>query len=113
MAEAWLWHVHNFGVLLAYGRFYAGGDIENDRDDMVTAMRFLEASRVVDRQHVGVMGGSWGGFQALYAGAYAPSSVKPAAIVATAPLSDFADELRFITIELPSRYTTLDAHAGG
>ena len=34
--------------------------------------------------------------------------MKPAAIVASAPVSDFADEYRFITIELPSRYTTLD-----
>ncbi len=109
VAEAWVWHVHNFGVLFAYGRFYAGGDIENDRDDMVAAMKFLATSASVDREHIGVMGGSWGGFEALYGGAYAPLGVKPAAIVATAALSDFADEYAFITIELPSRYTTIDA----
>ncbi len=93
-------------MLFAYGRFYAGGDIENDRDDMVAAMKFLEATSLVDKQHIGVMGTSWGGFEALYAGAFAPASVKPAAIVAISPLSDFSDEHAFVTVEVINRYAT-------
>ncbi len=102
--ETFVWHFHDFGVLLAYGRFYAGGDLSNERDDMIAAMAFLKSAQLVDRGHIGVIGTSWGGFEALMATAYAPPGVTPAATVATTPPSDFAEEYVYTTQTMPSRY---------
>ena len=83
----WLWN--GFGVLHVFGRFYAGGDIWNDVQDMVAGLRFLEQNEEVDKSHVATFGGSWGGFEALYAAAYAPETIVPVAAVPLAPPSNF------------------------
>ena len=100
-----LWRRHGFGVLLLFGRFYAGGDVQNDIDDMTMGFDFLAARGDVDRARIGIMGSSWGGFEALYGAAYAAPGARPSVGVAFYPLSDFEVERRYATEILPLRYT--------
>lgn len=102
-SEASLYLRHDFGVLAIFGRFYAGGSIQNDRDDMLAGMRFLTQAEGVDRARIGIFGGSWGGFNALYAAADAPAEVRPKVGVALYPLSDFAHQLDYLDVTVPAR----------
>ncbi|WP_163990753.1 alpha/beta hydrolase family protein [Pyxidicoccus caerfyrddinensis] len=104
-AEAFYYLFHDFGVLAVFGRFYAGGDIQNDRDDMHAGLRFLAQAPGVDRSRIGIHGGSWGGFEALYAAADAPAESRPRVGVALFPLSDFAREVDYLFNVLPTRVT--------
>lgn len=71
---------NGFSVLNVFGRFYDGGDIENDINDMVTGLDFLQGKKV------GITGSSWGGFEAVYASAR--SENKPAVGTAYYPPTD-------------------------
>lgn len=102
--DSGLWRLHGFGVLFLFGRFYAGGDVENDIDDMTVGFDFLAERSDVDRRRVGILGGSWGGFLALYGAAYARPDLRPTVGVALYPISDFEAERRFVTEVLPGRY---------
>jgi pimeloyl-ACP methyl ester carboxylesterase len=102
--DAALYRAHNFGTLLLYGRFYAGGDVQNDIDDMTLGFDFLAQAAQVDKKRIGILGGSWGGFEALYGAAYARDDVKPRVGVGLSPLSDFEREEAFVTRELPMLY---------
>lgn len=77
-------------TLLVFGRFYAGGSVRDDVADMVAGMWLLAEQPEVDPARVGTFGGSWGGFEALYAAAYGDRRVAPAAAVALYPPVDFA-----------------------
>lgn len=101
--EAGLFRLHGVSTLAVYGRFYAGGSIEDDVGDMVTGLEFLAQEAGVDRGRIGIQGGSWGGFLALYGAAYAPAAATPRIGAALYPLSDFAQQWRFVTSTLPSR----------
>ncbi len=93
--------LNNIGVLNVFERWYAGGSIQNDVDDTVAGLCFLnEAVGLVDRTRVGIWGGSWGGFEALYGAAHASDGggVVPLAGVAFYPLSDFNDEVDYLEI---------------
>lgn len=107
--DAALYRLHNFGTLLLYGRYYAGGDVQNDIDDMTLGFEFLAQSPLVDRKRIGIFGGSWGGFEALYGAAYAREDMKPKAGVGLSPLSDFQREEDFVTRELPMLYTRAES----
>ncbi|WIG95201.1 prolyl oligopeptidase family serine peptidase [Myxococcus sp. SDU36] len=102
-SEALLYLRHDFGVLAIFGRFYAGGSIQNDRDDMHAGMRFLTQAEGVDRERIGIVGGSWGGFEALYAAADAPAEVRPKVGVALYPLSDFEHQVNYLDVTVPAR----------
>ncbi|MCK8497660.1 alpha/beta hydrolase family protein [Myxococcus fulvus] len=101
--ESFFYLYNGLGVLNVFGRFYAGGSIQNDRDDMHAGLRFLEQAPEVDRSRIGIQGGSWGGFEALYAAADAPEAVRPRAGVALFPLSDFARQFEYLETVIPSR----------
>jgi hypothetical protein len=101
--EAAFYALHGISTLAVYGRFYAGGSIQNDVDDMVTGLEFLAREPGVDRSRIGIQGGSWGGFLALYGAAFAPAAATPRIGAALYPLSDFAEEWRHVTITMPSR----------
>ena len=102
--DAFIWRAHNMSVLAVYGRFYAGGSIQNDVDDMVAGLEFLAREPGVDTSRIGIFGGSWGGFEAVYGAAYAPANATPKIGVALYPLTDFASEVDFVTREMPTRY---------
>lgn len=102
-SESFVYLFHDFGVLAVFGRFYAGGDLQNDRDDMNAGMRFLAQTPNVDTTRIGILGGSWGGYEALYAAADAPATVVPSVGVALSPLSDFAQEVDYVSRVVPSR----------
>lgn len=106
-----LFRLHDMGVLLVYGRYYAGGDVQNDIDDMVTGLDYLATNDLVDRNRIGIWGGSWGGFEALYGAAYARDIVQPRVGAALSPLSDFARQVNFVQDELPARYTLPESRA--
>lgn len=85
-----LHRLNDCATLLVYGRFYAGGDVRDDVADMAAGMAFVAERPEVDPARVGVFGGSWGGFEALYAAAHADPR-RPATVVsAMFPPTDFA-----------------------
>ncbi len=85
-------HLFNdFGVLFVHGRYYAGGSVRDDIADMAAGMWFAAEQPQVDRARIGIFGGSWGGFEALYAAQQADPRARPRAIAALYPPSDFAD----------------------
>ncbi len=108
--DAFIWRANGISVLSVYGRFYAGGSIQNDVDDMTAGLEFLAREPGVDTSRIGIFGGSWGGFEALYGAAGAPDAAVPVVGVALYPLSDFAAEYRFIVHEMPQRYTLPTSH---
>lgn len=88
--------INGFGVLHMFGRFYAGGSIQNDVDDMTCALSYLEQAQGADLERIAILGGSWGGFEAVYGALYAPPEVAPKLGVALYPLTDFEQEWRFV-----------------
>lgn len=82
--------LNGMSVLLIYGRFYAGGNLDSYVGDMQAGMRFLAQAPGVDATRVGVFGASWGGFEAAYTAAYAEPGVVPAVGVPIAPPLDFS-----------------------
>ncbi len=99
--EASVYLLNNVSVLVAYGRFYAGGSVVNDIEDVVAGLRFLGTRSEIDLDRIGMIGGSWGGFEALYAALRAPANVRPAVVVPAFPVTDFAALTEFVTTELP------------
>ncbi len=85
-----LHRLNDCATLLVYGRFYAGGDVRDDVADMAAGMAFLAAQPAIDRARVGVFGGSWGGFEALYAAANADPTLPATVVAAMFPPTDFA-----------------------
>lgn len=108
--EAAFYALHGISTLAVYGRFYAGGSIQNDVDDMITGLEFLAREPGVDRSRLGIQGGSWGGFLALYGAAFAPAAATPRVGAALYPLSDFAEEWRHVTVTMPSRLSPDAGH---
>jgi len=101
-ATGLIYLINEFNVLFVYGRYYAGGDINNDIEDMIAGLRFLGTQSNVDSTKIGITGKSWGGFEALYAALYAPDNVKPAVVVPVYPVIDFSRFTSFIDSELPA-----------
>jgi len=88
--QAHLHLLNDMSALLVFGRYYAGGSVGDDVEDMKAGMWFLAEQANVDRTRVGTFGGSWGGFESLYASAYADARVRPRVTVALYPPSDFS-----------------------
>jgi dienelactone hydrolase len=93
---------NGFGVLNTFGRFYAGGSVWNDVQDMVAGLRFLGTQSNVDATRIGMIGTSWGGFEVVYGSAYADAGVVPKASVAIAPVIDFQALANFVDTTLPT-----------
>ncbi len=85
---AFIYLVNGLGVMISYGRFYAGGDLTDDAGDVQAAMAHMATRPGVDPTRLGAWGGSWGGFEAVYS---ALGPVKPRAVAALAPPIDFRD----------------------
>jgi len=93
---------NGFGVLTTFGRFYAGGSVWNDVQDMVAGLNFLGTQGSVDSTRIGIIGRSWGGFETVYGAAYAAASVRPKAAVALSPVIDFQSLANFVDTTLPT-----------
>lgn len=108
-AEANVYLFNQVGVLAVFGRFYAGGSMENDAEDMAAGLHFLHSNPRVDPARVGITGGSWGGFNALYGALHAQPGEKPAVGVALFPAADFEALMQWAetgvhqVVTLPSR----------
>lgn len=98
---ATIFSINGFGVLHAFGRFYTEGNLQNDVDDMTAGLRFLADSGVADTARLGIYGGSWGGFEALYGAANAPAGAVPCAGVALYPPVDFKEFEHYVTVDIP------------
>lgn len=96
--DSTLFLINGMGVLHVFERYYSGGSIQNDVNDTVAGLRFLKDSGFADTSRIGIWGGSWGGFEALYGAAYAADGggAVPLAGVAFFPVSDFYDEVDYI-----------------
>lgn len=101
--EAGLYRLHGISVLIVYARFYVGGSIQNDVDDIVNGLEFLAREPGVDRSRIGIQGGSWGGFLAVHGAAAAPATATPRIGAVLYPLTDFAEQWRYVTQTMPSR----------
>lgn len=87
--EAILNLVNGLSTLFVFGRFYAGGSVRDEIEDMKAGTWFLAEQADVDRTRIGVFGGSWGGFEALYAAAFADARITARAVAAAYPPADF------------------------
>lgn len=97
VSQSFIYLFHNVGVLQVFARFYAGGSIENDVDDVVGGFRFLEVEPTARKNEIGIFGGSWGGFEAVYGAMRAPESVRPKVGMAAYPLTDFEFQEHYLT----------------
>lgn len=82
--------INDFAVARVHARFYAGGSIADEIEDVKAGMWFLAEQPDVDRARIGVYGGSWGGFEALYASAFGDRRAAPVVTVALYPPVDFS-----------------------
>ena len=82
---------NKLNVLVVFGRFYAGGSIWNDAQDMRAGLQYISTRTDVDKSKLGLFGISWGAYQAIYASAYRPNELIPAATLAVAPPTDIED----------------------
>jgi len=99
--DANIYLINGFSALNVFGRYYAGGDIRNEVDDMVAGLRFLAQAPRVMRDRIAVYGGSWGGFESVYASAHAPEGAVPRVGVALYPVSDFQEFMHYLTVDIP------------
>lgn len=96
---------NGFAVVIAYGRYYAGGSLEDDILDATAPYHFtLSRSGEVDVSHVGSLGGSWGGMMALFGASRAPSGVGLRMVVPMSPPSDFVDIWQWAHVHGPTVY---------
>ena len=100
--------LNHAGVLIIYGRFYAGGTFKTYYESVVTGLRFLRQQSTVDPERIGVFGISLGGFEAIYGAAHAPADIVPKYGVAWAPPLDMTDLLDYVT-HLNSKFTSNSA----
>ena len=100
--DAHIYLMNGFSAINVFGRYYAGGDIQNEVDDMVAGLRFLAQAPRVMRDRIAVTGGSWGGFESLYASAHAPDGAVPRVGVALYPPSDFQEFMHYLTVDIPA-----------
>jgi pimeloyl-ACP methyl ester carboxylesterase len=107
LESAFVYNYNNIAYLEAFGRFYTGESIENDVNDMVSALKYLGEHNLVDSDNIGIWGGSWGGFEALYGAAYAKDDSVPAVGVALFPVSDFEAMVNHVN-SIPSVVTNPD-----
>ncbi|MEZ4398991.1 MAG: hypothetical protein R3B06_03185 [Kofleriaceae bacterium] len=102
--------LNDANVLRVHGRFYAGGDLADDVADMAAGMWFLSQQPGLDPARVGTYGGSWGGFESLYASAYGDRRVAPRVTVALYPPVDFGAWLDFAEASPEPLFSAIEGH---
>ncbi|AKT42374.1 alpha/beta hydrolase family protein [Chondromyces crocatus] len=97
--------LNGFAVVHAYGRFYAGGSLEDDILDASAPYHFaLSRKDDVDVRRMASFGGSWGGMMALFGASRAPAGVTILSVTPLSPPSDFADVWTWARVRGPAEY---------
>lgn len=100
-----LWALNGFATIRAYGRFYAGGSLEDDVLDAAAPYYFARTRPTeIDLSRIGSYGGSWGGMMALFGARRAPADAPARAVAALSPPSDFVDLWTWSHTDLPAVY---------
>ncbi len=87
-----VWAFNGFAAIHAYGRFYAGGTLEDDVLDAVAPYAFARTRPdEIDLARIGAFGSSWGGMMALFGASQAPEDAAPRVVVPISAPSDFVD----------------------
>lgn len=95
--------LNGFAIVHAYGRFYAGGSVEDDIRDATAPYHFvLSRPTELDLSRVGSFGGSWGGLMAIFGAARAPAGLTLKSLVPLTPPSDLAGMHDWITTDGPA-----------
>lgn len=104
--------LNDFSVVRVHGRFYAGGTVVDDVEDMKAGMWFVaeQPAARVDHARVGTYGGSWGGFESLYASAFGDRRVAPLVTVALFPVHDFPTWATFNETRTGALYDGTEGH---
>jgi pimeloyl-ACP methyl ester carboxylesterase len=95
--------LNDVGVLIVFGRFYAGGSATTYIQTAVTGLEYLSVNPGVDQSHVGVFGVSLGGFMALHGAARAPAGIPAPIGVGISPLLDFEAQSTYVEEFLPNQ----------
>ncbi len=97
-----VWAFNGFAAIHAYGRFYAGGTLE---DDVLDAVAPYELARArpgeIDLGRIGAFGSSWGGMMALFGARQAPAEAAPRITIPISAPSDFVDLWTWSTDTFP------------
>ncbi len=95
--------LNGYSIVIAYARYYAGGDLEDDVLDAAAPFHYLAAHPDdVDESRIAVFGGSWGGLMTLFGASRAPREAAPTVLVPVSPPSDLADMHAWATTDLPA-----------
>ncbi|MEZ4449641.1 MAG: hypothetical protein R3B09_09185, partial [Nannocystaceae bacterium] len=87
-----VWAFNGFAAIHTYGRFYAGGALDDDTLDAVAPYMFARTRPdELDLSRIGAFGSSWGGMMALFGASEAPADAAPRIVVPISAPSDFAD----------------------
>lgn len=104
--------LNEISVVHVYGRFYAGGSLEDDIVDASAAFHFaLSRAGEINVSRVGSFGGSWGGMMALFGATRAPADVNVRSVIPVSPPSDFVDLWDWISVRGPAVYPSPDDFA--
>lgn len=101
-AEGFAYSFNGLHVLIVYGRFYTGQNVQNDIEDVKNGLRFLQDQAVVDKTNIGMYSGSWGGAGVYYSVAQLGASYMPKAISTLYPVSDLKKLVDYITVTVPT-----------
>ncbi len=89
---AMLFIINGISVVRTYGRFYAGGSLQDDCLDSVAPYYFaLSRPDEFDLERIASFGMSWGGMMAVFGAVGAPAGARPIVVAAVAPPTDFSD----------------------
>lgn len=85
-----VWAFNGYAAIHAYGRFYAGGTLDDDALDAVAPYAFARTRPdEIDLERIGAFGSSWGGMMALFGASQAPPDAAPRTVVPISAPSDF------------------------
>ncbi|MDC0745366.1 alpha/beta hydrolase family protein [Polyangium mundeleinium] len=101
--------LNGHAVIVAFGRFYAGGSLADDAADAAAPFHYIEAHAAdFEPSRIGVHGNSWGGFMALAGVGRRPAGQSIRAVTAANPPTDFVDLYDYWMTTLPAVYPYKD-----
>ena len=94
---------NKLGVLVVFGRFYAGETLQDSVEGMALALAYLsQQNQQTNNDNVAVFGISLGGFEALHGVLAAEPIDQPKFGVAAAPLLDLEQQYHYVYEQIPT-----------